>query len=162
MHENLFLKADGILGANFLVKYNALIDLSNKTITLRPPNYKNDYSKHETRCIKLFRVKNTEIENDHRNNDDVQYNKAINEYMKYEQKFVRAVSARKMKNPNFYDQLNGNFAIKMGLEEFPLHKVSLDNDSHVTIHDPCDMKKLFASSFDIPESDGEPMIDKNI
>lgn len=77
--------------------------------------------------------------------------------MKYEQKFVRAISTRKMKNPNFYDQLNENFAIKMGLEKIPIHKVSLDNDSHVTIHDPCDMKKLFASSFDIPESDGEPM-----
>lgn len=35
MHENLFLKADGILGADFLVEYNALIDLSRRVIILR-------------------------------------------------------------------------------------------------------------------------------
>lgn len=83
----------------------------------------------------------------------------MNDYMNYEQSFIGQLSTRKIKNAQFYDQLNENFAKIAGYEKIPIHKTIIDNKSKSMIHDPCDTKKLSLNMIEHLEPDGEAMTD---
>lgn len=139
MHENLFLKMDGIIGADFLIKYGATINIQEKLIIMKSPNLPSNANKqHEVKIMKFFRVKDKEIQNPRQND---QYINALENYIEYENNFVRQISARKIKNDHFYDNLSNDFAKKAQYEKINSCKVEIDESFKKLLYDPYGMER---------------------
>lgn len=89
MHENAFLRTDGILGADFLLKYNAKIDIAEAMIQLKLPIIPIKPTGNDTKCISSSQIKQTETQY-----DDEKYFKAVNEFLSYEAATVNHVRIR--------------------------------------------------------------------
>lgn len=57
LYENMYLRPDGIIGADFLMKYNGIIDIPQKTITLSQPESFYKLLKKKIKHRNSFQVK---------------------------------------------------------------------------------------------------------
>lgn len=104
MHENVFLRPDGILGADFLLKYNAKLDIAESLIQLKlPPLHYND-TQSESKFVSSSQINNTEV------SDNESYFQAVHEYMEYERATVYLARVQNSKcNKKFYDEITSDY-----------------------------------------------------
>lgn len=104
MHENVFLRPDGILGADFLLKYNAKLDIAESLIQLKlPPLHHND-TQSESKFVSSSQINNTEV------SDNENYFQAVHEYMEYERATVYLAKIQNSRsNKKFYDEITNNY-----------------------------------------------------
>lgn len=143
MHEDMYLKTDGLLGADFLIKYNTKIDILNKKLNLYSKEQdENTNNVNKINRLNLFRVRMPSQPKDH----DNEYFEAITDYLNYETKVVRMIKqSPNNKNPSFYDNLDENTftsskygrlkvnKIELDLESNPFSKFDFTNMKHVNI-----------------------------
>lgn len=57
MHENVFLRPDGILGADFLIKFNAKIDMAAANIQLRLPPTQSGIKENTSKFVSSSQIR---------------------------------------------------------------------------------------------------------
>lgn len=106
MNDNIFLRPDGIIGADFLIKYNTIIDVGNQFILLREPEHFQNITQNEVKSLNSFKIiysyDNNIIDEKH----DQNYLEAINDYQNYEKSLVYPIKIKKLSNPSYYEELD--------------------------------------------------------
>lgn len=151
IHGEAYLKYDGILGAEFLLKYNANIDCGNKRLTLQLPQ--SDYRATNVKSVNLTQIKSMDTENS-------EYFEAIKDYLKFEQNSIFMIGVKantKINNPYFYDGLEDEFFDNKKFKRVELNKIELD----VEFKTPDDSHKCLrqVNQIDDITSENEPIID---
>lgn len=126
MHENLFLRPDGILGADFLLKYNAKIDIPESIVHLSLPPLEANDIKNSSSCVSSSRVSCPE-------SDIHSYLKAVNDYLEYERITVNQIRIHnfKHKNEKFYDEITSEYFLNRKFETIQPEKVDVCPDEYV-------------------------------
>lgn len=126
MHENAFLRTDGILGADFLLKYNTNIDIAKATICLNLSSFsRSNTDEKSTRCICSPLISQSETQD-----DDEKYFNAVNDYIKYESTMVNQIRIKaNNKNKRFYDEISLDYFKKY--EIIKPEKVSVWSESDI-------------------------------
>lgn len=122
MHENVFLRPDGILGADFSIKYNAKIDMTDPSIQLKlPPTQTNG-----EQCNSKFVSSSQQINRTEHAADEENYFKAVNEYLAYEGAIVNQIRIHSSKhNKNFYDNISDEYFLNKKLEVVNPEKINI-------------------------------------
>lgn len=122
MHENVFLRPDGIIGADFLLKYNATIDIPGAIINLKLPPLKPNDESNNSKIISSSLVRHSEI-----NSDDTIYFEAVNNYLRNEKITVNQIRIKpKSENKTFYDQISVDYFRNKNFETVKLDKIELE------------------------------------
>lgn len=149
MHENVFLKTDGILGADFLLKYNAKIDTAEAMVQLKLPPRQTEIEENNTKCISSSQIKQQE-------NDDEKYFKAVTDYLEYETTTINQIRIRNLKNidRNFYDNISNDYFKNRGFETISPEKINLWTDINLNQRTNLKINKPFeincVNEFDTP------------
>lgn len=133
MHENVFLRPDGILGSVFLLKYRAKIDIAESTIQLRLPSRDPNDTNNDSKCISYSCISHSE------SNDYIQ---AVNEYLEYEKITVNQIKIHSLKNnKDFYGEVPNEYFEKFESIEPEKIEIQPNADIYVaTITKPFDIK----------------------
>lgn len=104
LHENMYLRPDGIIGADFLIKYSGIIDIPQKMLTLSQPESFSDQIEKEIKHLSSFRIKKS---GDDKYLDEKQYESAVQNYIKYEKSRVNVINKSEKENSDkfYYDKL---------------------------------------------------------
>ena len=123
MHENVFLRTDGILGADFLLKHDAKIDISESIVELKLKQTKSDIEKNDTKCVSSSQIKQSKTQND----CDKIYFEAVDDYVTYESATVNQIRVQKYKNrdKNFYDNISNDYFRYRNFEKIQPEKIDL-------------------------------------
>lgn len=103
MYENVFLRPDGILGADFLIKYSATIDMFNAKIQLKMPPVQTNSKENESKIINSSQINSDEQYSD--------YFKAVNDFLASETAYVNQVRIRNLRSndKHFYDNISNDY-----------------------------------------------------
>lgn len=104
MHHNIYLRSDGIIGSDLLIKYKSVLDLNEEFILLRIQENSSEILQEEVKHLSSFKIKNSSGTcNDH--TDDMYFN-LLENYIEYEKNLVYTLKQKKKVDPSFYDRLS--------------------------------------------------------
>lgn len=136
MHNNVFLRTDGILSADFLLKYKAKIDIAEATFQLTlSTNSRLKVEENNTKCVSSSQINQPQ-------GDDENYFKAVDEYLKCESATVNLIRVNtRNKNRHFCDQISLDYF--QNYENIKPEKLHVWSDSELVLVKNIQVNKPF-------------------
>lgn len=124
MHQNIHLRPDGIIGADFLIKYATVLDMGGQNIIMKEPECFMEVPQTDATHLNSVKIKGSSQMNNSEN--DEEYSLALNNYLQYEKNFIYTIKITKKTDPFFYDKLDDSKFQEFKKMEFQEH---IYNDS---------------------------------
>lgn len=105
MHENMFLRPDGIIGADLLVKFGVVINIPERFILLENTEFSSE-AINQIKHLNSFKILD---QSPIKNNEFKDYFDAVQNYINYENNIIYTIKSKKQSDPSFYDKLNESF-----------------------------------------------------